>query len=215
MSIANQIALLGAYHDYYILLSKINHQKFSEFKRIEANMTYNGFAQEGHGRDFSYWEETYRVCYIIAVKDGTVIDEKIYSYEELNNMINNMEIVIIKGYTKPVGKKNDDDISYKPLPILDLGIDNYSEYDMSGGVYKDKYFDERVSIIKKRISKKKLLKDIKQCILELQRDIWDVTHRQEKTTNGWELSNYSRLINEYYENSENKELLDNIYTKLK
>lgn len=174
--------------DFLNALSKVNGIEYDKIEKLNSRMIFKDMVSEGHGRDFSWWEETFQIGWIVATsKDLTLNSDYNYSNEEIKQMIKNKQIISFNNYVRAIGM--DPELSYEPervekinIPKIDFDYADPDAYKYS--IYFDfsllkegeSEFSKDVykvicSMIKKRLNKKKILNDCKQIILFLKDNI--------------------------------------------
>ena len=185
--------LISRFYSIYItkddilkILSKVNGIEYDKFEKLNSRMTFKDVVSEGHGKDFSYWEETFEIGWIVATaKNLTLNPEYNYSKKEIEQMIRNKQIICLD--EQPIAIGMDPKLPYKAetpenvdIPKVNLDnadidefLDEYDSYinfnllrtndsEFSKEVYKTAF-----AIIRKRLNKKKVLSDCRQIILFL------------------------------------------------
>lgn len=170
--------------DILNIISRVNGIQYDKFEELNSRMVFKDIVREGHGRDLSWWEETFQVNYIVAVaKDFTIDSNHNYSKEEIEEMAKNKQIVAIDLYSKDIGW--DPELSFEkeePTEVdidtlgLGLGCEFLNEYDScfqldllenADSEFASKAYKIAISIIRKRLNKKKVLNEFKQILLFL------------------------------------------------
>lgn len=161
--------------DIFKILSKINKVNYTEFQTIKTMHYFKQLINEGHGRDFSYWEDTFLLEYFVAVKEGFKLDDKVYSNEEILKMIENNEIVILDtrynnlGMSPKIPFESEKIISLdnRRINILSSLDDIYNTINLFDIVkndeisqYDQRFIDEALRFVKSRISYIRILKDL-------------------------------------------------------
>lgn len=170
--------------DILNIISRVKGIQYDRFEALNSRMVFKDIVSEGHGRDFSWWEETFQVNYIVAVAEDFTIDPNHnYSKEDIEEMAKNKQIVAIDSYSKDIGmnpklsfiKEEPTNVDIDTLR-LGLGCDFLSEYDNIfqldlleniDSEFASKVYKTAISLIKKRLNKKKVLNECKQILLFL------------------------------------------------
>ena len=170
--------------DILNIISRVKGIQYDRFEALNSRMVFKDIVREGHGRDFSWWEETFQVNYIVAVaKDFTIDPNHNYSKEDIEEMAKNKQIVAVDSYSKDIGmnpklsfiKEEPTNVDIDTLR-LGLGCDFLSEYDNIfqldlleniDSEFASKVYKTAISLIKKRLNKKKVLNECKQILLFL------------------------------------------------
>lgn len=175
-------------------------------------MTFSDTVTEGHGKNFSWWEQLYQVSYIVAVSEDTEIKyNSSFRKADIKRMVEDKSIVIVKSITKPIEQKLTINEDVENIPTMELNC-SYSYGNIHGSICKDDNFPIIVSILRRKFTKNKILKDMKKYIEELQEEMQVIlSHSQPDYT----YSEVSRLCNEWYKNSKEKETFKGLQRKLK
>lgn len=170
--------------DILNIISRVKGIQYDRFEALNSRMVFKDIVREGHGRDFSWWEETFQVNYIVAVAEDFTIDPNHnYSKEDIEEMAKNKQIVAVDSYSKDIGmnpklsfiKEEPTNVDIDTLR-LGLGCDFLSEYDNIfqldlleniDSEFASKVYKTAISLIKKRLNKKKVLNECKQILLFL------------------------------------------------
>lgn len=170
--------------DILNIISRVKGIQYDRFEALNSRMVFKDIVREGHGRDFSWWEETFQVNYVVAVaKDFAIDPNHNYSKEDIKEMTKNKQIVLIDSYSKDIGmnpklsfiKEEPTNVDIDTLR-LGLGCDFLSEYDNIfqldlleniDSEFASKVYKTAISLIKKRLNKKKVLNECKQILLFL------------------------------------------------
>lgn len=191
--------------DYLKILSKRNNKKYNKFIEIGTFMTFTDIDSEGHGRDFSWWEQLYQITYIIAVSEDTKIeDNSILRKEDIKRMVLDKSIVIVKQKAKPINNKLNINESVENIPSIILNC-SYDYGRMNGSIFKDDNFKVVVSMLRRKFNKKRILKDMRDYIEELQEEMEIVLSHPRYD---FFYDEVSKLCNEWYDKSEEKEKIN-------
>lgn len=198
--------------DYLKILSKKNNKKYDKFSEINTYMTFIGTAQEGHRRDFSWWEQLYQIKYLIAVSKDTEIEyNTTLSKEEINKLIADKTIVIIGKRNKKRIYNLDINEPLEQFPITKLNFDYYNSLynHMHGQIHKDENFQVAVALLRKKFTKKRILKDMKKYLEELLNNINIVqTDQMNIILSNSKSYKIPELYNEWYDNSNEKKSIN-------
>lgn len=200
--------------DYLKIISKRNNKKYNRFTEIGTFMTFTDTATEGHGRDFSCWKQLYQVRYIVAVAEDTEIEyDSVLRKNDIKKMVEDKSIVIVERKTRPIHNKLNINESVENIPSIKLNC-SYSNgiYGrMTGSIYKDDNFPIVISMLRRKFTKKRIRKDMKDYIEELQDEMNIVLSRLQS---GYAYSEVSKLCNEWYDKSQEKEKLNVLKRKI-
>lgn len=200
--------------DYLKIISKRNGKKYNKFSEIGTFMGFTDVAREGHGRDFSWWKQLYQIRYAIAVAEDTEIEfNSAFLKEDIKKMIENKSIVIIERLLKPVSSDFEVRETVEEMPLMNLNYQYFKVYSgrMGGSIIKDENFSIVVSMLRKKFTKKRILKDMRDYVEELQNGIETVLYDFEKCFNRNEAL---RLFNDWYIKSGEAEKLSILRKKI-
>lgn len=197
--------------DYLKMISKYNNKQYTFFHRIPTTITFYDTATEGHGRDFSWWQQLYQVYYIAATSDDMEFDyNKIYSKEEIKKMLHDKIIVILKKESKPIGDNPKfKQEKFEAMPILDIDIKDYGD-NMSKFVLNN--FHLFGELLREEFTRRKVLKDMREFISILNKEIQDVY--SDAQSNDYIYSGIARICKDWFESSEEKKEYQSIQKKL-
>lgn len=176
--------------DILDILFKVMGVEYTKFEQLNSKMIYKDIVSEGHGRDFSWWEETYQVGWLVAAaKDLNLVPNYNYSKEEIKEMVEKKQIVSFGQMDKAIGfdpiiPYEEEKVEKIDIPRVSLDCENLDEltWDYETCFLFDKLkkdesklslavYDEAVALIRRRINKKKVLNDCKKIILFLNENI--------------------------------------------
>lgn len=204
--------------DYLKIISKKNGKNYNILDEIGTYMTSADTVTTGKGRDFEWHEQLYQVRYIVAVSDDTNIEyDCTLSKKKIMEMINNKSIVIVGSKLEPLNTELELYEEMENMPSMDIDlsdsfyVDGIYGDDICGDIWKDDNFPVVISILRKKITKKRILRDMKDYIEELQEQIKEVLSSKYDDA----YNETSRLCNAWYRNSEEKKLFKSIQNKLK
>ena len=176
--------------DILNILSKVNGIEYNKIQKLNSTMTFKDIVSEGHGRDFSWWEETFQVIYIVATSNDLTLKQYChYSKEEIKQMVKKKQIVSFGKYPKARGM--DPKLPYKPeefgkIKMLNMSLDiesvdellegfdtsfDFSVLTKDASTFSEEVYKNAVSLIRKRLNKKKVLNDCKEILLFLKENI--------------------------------------------
>ena len=167
----------------------IEEKDLIDFINIKYNRNYNKtitlktkmedefIAQEGHGRDFSWWTEKYRVLVNCAYNDKNNIEHKKYSYDEIKELIDNNTIYPIGVQIESIHEYSKDREEVKRIKTLienDILLSR-EDYYIEGYDFKvsDEDLDIIMQILEKKLKYNNILKDTKQYLKELIEELKD------------------------------------------
>ena len=180
-------------YDCYKILELVHNMKFVDDAVIKTTMHAICQKTEGHGRDFSWWNEEVGINFrIVYTKDFEVDYDHTYSIEEIKGLIDKKKILIISEEERNLAwdEKNYEKEEYQRFDCA------YEDYD-----WKYKFFDESgeyypytLKYIGSRINKKKLLKLFKSHLEHINSEIYNVTSWNEEYSNEFESLGYSKRL---------------------
>ena len=200
--------------DYLKILSKRNNKKYNRFTEIGTCMTFNDTATEGRVKNFSYWKQLYQVRYIVAVSEDINIEyDSILRKKDIKKMVEDKSIVIVERKTIPINNKLNINETVENIPSIKLNhsYSNSTYGRMTGSIYKDDNFPIIISMLRRKFTKKRILKDMKDYVEELQDEMEIVLSYSQS---GYTYSEVSKLCNEWYAKSEEKEKLNILQRKI-
>lgn len=171
------------------IVSKVSGVRYDKFERLNSRMAFKSLVTEGHGRDFSWWEETYEAAWCVATLEGFSLDpEYNYSKDEIRELVKSKKIVSFGRYAHDVGF--DPDLPYEAeelekidVPEVKLEYDNVEDFIQWNNIFKfedlkqgDTDFSKSVqrgavSLLRRRLNKKRVLKDCSSIIAFLDENI--------------------------------------------
>lgn len=190
--------------DYLKYISKKTGEKYDWFTEIYTSMTFEDRASKGHGRTFEYWDQNYQVTFNVAVNEkydtAGILDEKVFSKDEIKEMVKNKDIVIVSSSSQEIDNFDFEKESYEKFSCVDIDFDFYR--------LSAESFPIIISMLRKKLKRKKILDDLKTFLLNLQYEIEIILHDDDNP----EINKIAKLCNEWFENSNEKKL---IYTTKK
>lgn len=143
-------------HEMIRLYNMAGNTSFKKMTSIKTNMVRTYLQCEGHGKDYDEWEDDYQ-GHLIVLTDTDLDREKIYTKEEIDEMIKKGIISVVT--TAEVS------ISKKEMP-KDASKFKYYGFDKEEEAYKAAL----VRLIKEKIPKDKLFIDARKFLNELKND---------------------------------------------
>lgn len=146
--------------DYLDYLNQTKGTDFDKTVEIPTKRVVMDRTSEGHGRDFSWWQENYQIMINAATKDFIPSKEE-YTEEEINQLINNGIIYPLHPFGKKTKKKSNGykvNVNYL-ISSITKGLDN-----------KDVYFNFMVNKILSKIGINNFLEEIRRVIISLKLD---------------------------------------------
>ncbi len=196
--------------DYLEMLSKKNEKKYTKLCSIPTTMTFKSMVTEGHGKDFSWWNELFQLYYNVAVSEE--IEESIhnrqrerrpYTKAEIRKMLDNNDIVIFNAFGQIISNndlKGFKSEEYEKFPSLDVDFDSY-------GNHMSKFIEENFELfnelLREKFSKKIISKDMRAYLKDLQIDIDNIFELSQ--TKELYYSEIGKLCRDWYNTSGIKE----------
>lgn len=138
--------------------------------------------------------------YIVAVSEDTQIEDGIIlKKEDIKNMIKNKSIVIVKEKTEPLIEELEINEKFETIPSMNLDDLNSENFPII------------ISMIKNKLSQKRILKDMKDSFEELKNEIKIVLSNSQSEYLYGEIT---KLCNEWYEKSEEKNKVKTLQKRL-
>ena len=187
--------------------------------RIYTTMHQKRRKTEGSGRDISWWTEDVAIILEIRRTKDTIIDEShIYTVEEIQKLIDEKKIVIIREYEMTSKEYYDvKNNRFMPIENTNFKTEEYHKFDY---VYNDYYDrDERVffnkdkqfypytlKYIRKIANKRKLLKLYKEYLEFINDSIFEVTNDKQYERDEYGGGDESfKIVTEKYNKQFNKQ----------
>lgn len=148
------------------LYNMAGNTSFKRIVSIKTNMIRTYLQCEGHGKDYDEWEDNFQ-GYLIVLTDTDLDRDKVYTKEEIDEMIKKGIISVVT--TTEVN------ISKKDMPKEKSSFKYY-------GFEKDKepYKSALVKLIKEEIPKEKLFRDVRKYLKELKNEYVSYCHFDER-----------------------------------
>lgn len=148
------------------LYNMAGNTSFKRIVSIKTNMIRTYLQCEGHGKDYDEWEDNFQ-GYLIVLTDTDLDGDKVYTKEEIDEMIKKGIISVVT--TTEVN------ISKKDMPKEKSSFKYY-------GFEKDKepYKSALVKLIKEEIPKEKLFRDVRKYLKELKNEYVSYCHFDER-----------------------------------
>lgn len=148
------------------LYNMAGNTSFKRIVSIKTNMIRTYLQCEGHGKDYDEWEDNFQ-GYLIVLTDTDLDRDKVYTKEEIDEMIKKGIISVVT--TTEVN------ISKKDMPKEKSSFKYY-------GFEKDKepYKSALVKLIKEEIPKDKLFRDVRKYLKELNNEYVSYCHFDER-----------------------------------
>ncbi len=133
--------------------------------KLPTKMELSDVASEGHGRDFSYWTEFYRIVVDAATNKGVEFEDRSYSYEEIKRLIDEGIISPIRLKLEKIREKSEDREEYHEILTFNPDVIYFDKPSWASGyTIENPNGHERliVDYIESQKSYKELLKELKE-----------------------------------------------------
>lgn len=197
--------------DYLEILSKRYNKEYTHFYRIPTTLTFYDTKQEGQGINFSWWPQLYQIYYnVVATNDVNFDCNKIYTKDEIKEMVDTKDIVILKQESEEIMDNQEfEKEEYEELSILDIDINDYGNNISQFIINNYQLFGE---ILRKKFTKKNVLNDMKKLINDLEDDINAIFYYA--NSNDTLNYNISRICKEWFDTSNDKKEYEFLQKKL-
>lgn len=207
--------------DIIEILSKKNKKKYFNTYNINTTMTFEGIFEDGYSRDYSYCKQLFQICFNVIVSEKLYKNDSRrlcnshlnpYTKDEINKMLDNNDIIIMKELVNPIINK--DLINFKQesetiFPSLNIDFeDRLISYKLVNSKFMQDNFELFVEMVRRIFTKKRILKDIKIYVEELQDDIDAIFMGK------YDCLEITELCKNWYYTSEIKDKHENIRKKL-
>lgn len=177
--------ILEHFYEFYLkeddLIDFINikyNKNFNKIKSISTKMEYQTVASEGHGRDFSWWTEKYKIGFKCATNEDFVLEKKSYSSKEILNLIEEGLIYPIYPEFKEINKFSKNKEDYTPIPCLskdDLNIKD-DTFGFRLEEIKEEDINVLIQLIDKSFTKTEMLEDFKEYVKDILHSLHQLRH---------------------------------------
>ena len=180
-------------HEMIKLYNMAGNTSFGKIRTIKTNMIRTYLQCEGHGKDYDEWEENYQEQ-LVVLTDTDLDKDKIYTKEEIDEMIKNGIISVITTTEINISKK---DMPKEKSSFKYYGFDKEEE----------PYKSALVKLIKEEIPKERLFKDVRKYLKDLRTDYMSYCHFDERKEayGANELEEFYQLKFKYKKKWNNKE----------
>ena len=154
-------------YDYLDIITKKYNVKYDRFVEFDTYMTFSCMKSWKEGKSFLYKNALYQVIYVAAVSEDTKLeDDDVLLKNDIKTMVENKKIVIVAEIPVEIEESLDFSEEYEKFPMQnDFNFSNqYIEIE-------DIDIELLIAILKERISTKKLKRDFKKYIYDLNEDI--------------------------------------------
>ena len=175
-SMLNEFAYIGGWDEYdcYNVLEIAYNTKFAGYATINTTMHATVQKTEGHGRDFSWWNEEIGVDFkILYTKDFEVDYEHFYTIEEIKKLIAEKKILIVSEEERSLAWE-EDNYKKEKYQRFDYAYDDYSMkhefFDETGKFYK-----YTLKYIKKKLNSRQLKKLYSEHLDHVEGEVYEAT----------------------------------------
>ena len=199
--------------DYLEMFSRLYNRDYSYATELKTDMIYKDRADEGHAKDYSWWQQLYQASYYVAIdSDCELDDNKVYTRDELLELSDKHSIVLMHENSDEL-----DDLSglseteeYNPLRTADVRIESYSNNITQFAL---EHFDVFAQILREKYTRKVVIQDLINYMNLLVYDINQVINSAESKSKDY--SGIGKLCKEWYLTSGVKEEVASLQRKLK
>ena len=193
--------------DYLEMISRKFGCRYTKIVTIPTTMVFDEMVEEGHRKSFSYWKQRFQVYLQVATNPDVIINNHVYTVEEIKKLLLDKSIVIVLKESRDLDKKLELEEDYKSvrkdIPSLDVYInDMYSMNELSSRFILNN-FELFVELLRSKFTKKKILSDMKKCLIILQAEMEEVFKYTEEDYGDYTL--IARLCKKWFDESEEKE----------
>ena len=165
---------------------------------IKTTMHANIQNTEGHGRDFSWWNEEIGIDFrILYTKDFTVDYDHFYTIEEIKKLIDTKQIIIICEENRNLAWEKS---NYKKEEYQEFDY-AYDDYSMKYVFFNKngKFYPYTLKYIRSIINEKTLLELFKDHLDHSRREIYGATHKS-----CWTGDHFKKVAEEYSQEFKNQ-----------
>lgn len=138
--------------DRLTMLNLMYNTNYTKLTALRTTMVRTIMEGSGHGRRFEYWEEAYQ-RYLVVATSNNLDTNKIYTKEELKHLLSEKQILPLEVIEKRIQDK-----TFPEEPAEELATSIKPVMTKT---------DALVAIIKDKLPKNKLIKELKEYIKEL------------------------------------------------
>ena len=187
-------------NDCLKVLSQKYNKKYNRFVEFGTYMTFPATKHWKEGKSTEYENVLYQIRYIAAVSSDVELDgDDILSIRDIKKMIDEKNIILIKEREKQLEKDLNVNEQYEKITLHDSGDLSYEYEDVKNN---NDLLNIIISMLMKKITIKKLERDIEKYIQILNEEIEEVLSNLSKTPI---FKNLYSFCNEWYEMSGKKE----------
>lgn len=180
--------------DYRKILEIAYKKKFIGIENIMTSMHKTIRKSEGHGRDFSWWNDTMAInLKVVYTEDAKLNPKHVYSVSEIEKLVNENKIVILYEEERQQGTEWE---SYL--------IENYKKFEWATNEFfkkSGKYVPYTIKYIRSKTPKRKLLELYKKQLLHANSEINRVTDPKRSEIIS---PKSSIIVSEYYDEFKEK-----------
>lgn len=143
-------------HEMIRLYNMVGNTSFKKMTSIKTNMVRTYLQCGGHGKDYDEWEDDYQ-GHLIVLTDTDLDRDKVYTKEEIDEMIKKGTISVVTTAEVSISKKE-----------MPKGASKFKYYGFDKE--EEAYKSALVRLIKEKIPKDKLFRDARKFLNELKND---------------------------------------------
>ncbi len=148
-------------NDYYNVLGLAYNLKFIGDTVIKTSMHYNVQKSEGHGNNFSWWDEDMGIDLKVLYTEGFEVDEDhVYTVDEIKKLLDDKKIIILCEEERDFDF-DEDSYEHEEYFMFDYAYEDYNIYFEFFGE-EGKYYKYTLKYIRSMVGKKELLKIYKE-----------------------------------------------------
>lgn len=154
--------------DILEILSISYNKNFTNYQTIYTSMVSTTIETEGHGHSFDWWEEEVRTIYKVACEEDFQVDpDKSYSIKELQDLLDNKKIVIVKENAIELEEELENNEEYKHFEVIN-SLDFFHP--------ESEFFLATIKYIKSYITKEKITSRLIRYVEKLEEDIEELEY---------------------------------------
>lgn len=156
-------------NDYLEYVNYTTNKNYDKVVDVKTSYVFSDIQSEGHGRDFSWWTVKYRLLFkAVTTKDFNA--KKVYSYEELKELVDTDKVVLVNRLTKEVSDTSRVKQDERFLNLKHLAKNNY-EVNVNDIDPKNECFIYFMNQFRKNKNKTQLFRDVKSFAFYIKEDV--------------------------------------------
>lgn len=159
-------------YDCYNVLEMAYNTKFAGYATINTTMHAVVQKREGHGRDFSWWDEEVGINFkILYTKDFKVDYEHFYTIEEIKKLIAEKKILLVSEEERSLAWENCKKQKYQRFEYA------YDDYNMKHEFFDEtgKFYKYTLKYIRKKLNSRQLKKLYSEHIDHVEDEVYEAT----------------------------------------